>query len=58
MTFKIGDIVKLKFGGPSMTIISLPDQNTSSYRTTWFSGERYESHAFPPASLTLEETQE
>jgi uncharacterized protein YodC (DUF2158 family) len=58
MTFKIGDVVALKSGGPSMTIVSLPDHNTDNYRATWFSGGKYEAHHFPPASLVLEETSE
>jgi uncharacterized protein YodC (DUF2158 family) len=39
MTFKIGDVVKLKSGGPSMTIVKLPERLESSYYATWFSGE-------------------
>jgi uncharacterized protein YodC (DUF2158 family) len=57
MTFQIGDVVKLKSGGPSMTIVSLPDREfTNAYHAIWFSGEKYEEHHFPPASLVLEET--
>ena len=58
MTFKIGDVVKLKSGGPSMTVTSLPESRESGYYATWFSGEKYLIHNFPPASLVLEETPE
>jgi uncharacterized protein YodC (DUF2158 family) len=54
MTFKIGDVVRLKSGGPSMTITKLPENNTNSYYATWFSGEKYEAHYFPFEALVLE----
>jgi uncharacterized protein YodC (DUF2158 family) len=58
MTFKIGDIVQLKSGGPSMTVTGLPHENSDCYETTWFWGEKYTAHYFPPASLKLEGTSE
>jgi len=32
-TFKVGDIVELKSGGPAMTIVSIQDDK---YSCTWF----------------------
>jgi hypothetical protein len=42
----------------SMTIVRLPESRESSYYATWFSGEKYQMHNFPHASLVLEETSE
>jgi uncharacterized protein YodC (DUF2158 family) len=51
--FAIGDIVKLKSGGPAMTVRSLPDGPGKSYRCQWFAGKSLESGSFPPDSLEL-----
>ena len=51
--FAIGDIVKLKSGGPEMTVQSLPDTSGRSYRCQWFAGKKLESGSFPPDSLEL-----
>lgn len=51
--FAIGDIVKLKSGGPEMTVQSLPDAPGRSYRCQWFAGKKLEFGSFPPDSLEL-----
>ena len=54
-SFKIGDIVKLKSGGPDMTVKS---ENTRfdtgavyGYECQWFAGKKLESGNFPTDSL-------
>jgi uncharacterized protein YodC (DUF2158 family) len=54
--FAIGDIVRLKSGGPEMTVKSLPDPidwPQNYYRCQWFAGKKLESGTFPPDSLEL-----
>lgn len=54
--FKIGDIVYLVSGGPSMAIqepvINSYDVFTGDYWCQWFSGKRHERARFPEESLT------
>jgi uncharacterized protein YodC (DUF2158 family) len=50
-TFKIGDIVQLKSGGPEMTVQTLPDPPGKSYKCQWFAGKKLESGYFPLDSL-------
>ena len=50
--FEVGDIVKLKSGGPEMTVqIVLEGRNM--YRCQWFAGKKLESGDFPAGSLSL-----
>ena len=58
--FKIGDVVKLKSGGPDMTIKKLDStydtkqsKNVwlSSYTCQWFAGKKLESGSFPHDSV-------
>ena len=51
--FQIGDVVKLKSGGPLMTIVkTFSGDEGISYRCEWFDGDQKNQHAtFPPASL-------
>ena len=49
--YKIGDIVKLKSGGPEMTVQILPDNRHSNYRCQWFAGKKLESGIFQEDSL-------
>lgn len=51
--FAVGDIVRLKSGGPVMTVQSLPDLPGRQYRCQWFAGKKLESGTFPPDSLEL-----
>lgn len=46
--FNVGDIVKLKSGGPDMTIQSNTD---NGYYCQWFAGKKLERGAFPEDSL-------
>jgi uncharacterized protein YodC (DUF2158 family) len=48
--FKVGDIVKLKSGGPEMTIEALPNQHYD-YSCQWFAGKKLERGHFPQGSL-------
>jgi uncharacterized protein YodC (DUF2158 family) len=49
-TFKIGDIVELKSGGPPMTVVEWEDYR-AEYRCQWFAGRKMESGHFPAESL-------
>lgn len=51
--FAIGDIVKLKSGGPEMTVQITPDPPSKTYRCQWFAGKKLESGPFPEDSLEL-----
>ena len=55
-SYKVGDTVKLKAGGPDMSISRIlykdrPDDTT--YECQWFAGKKLESGYFPPQSLVL-----
>jgi uncharacterized protein YodC (DUF2158 family) len=53
-TFKVGDLVILKSGGPVMTILSVGGRFSSeadSYHCGWFSGKKNESDYFPHNAL-------
>ena len=49
--FKVGDIVKLKSGGPDMTIRIVPDVGAKTYTCQWFAGKKLEQGSFPGDSL-------
>jgi len=60
MVFKLGDVVHLVSGGPSMTVIQLPQTKKLSsrdedhfIRCTWFTSDedRAQVGSFPPAAL-------
>ncbi len=54
-TLKIGDVVRLKSGGPAMTVITKPDVD-GEVECTWFVGaDATTSHGdcFPAAALAL-----
>ena len=50
--FKIGDTVKLKSGGPLMTIFKY-DYDTKEFVCRWFVEGKTEDGYFPPDSLQL-----
>jgi uncharacterized protein YodC (DUF2158 family) len=50
-SFKVGDIVELKSGGPKMTVTELFDED-DSLRTSWFAGAKMEKGIFPFDALT------
>lgn len=49
--FKVGDVVRLKSGGPRMTIVSLKAGMTSDHRCSWFEGAQPKDGHFPPEAL-------
>lgn len=62
--FNVGDIVKLKSGGPDMTVqdlekssigftIEAPREFNGYYSCQWFAGKKLESGVFPEESLEL-----
>lgn len=53
--FVIGDIVKLKSGGPEMTVQS---HRESYYTCQWFAGKKLENGRFPEDSLEKVEKEE
>ncbi|HEX5752301.1 MAG TPA: DUF2158 domain-containing protein [Archangium sp.] len=48
--FQVGDVVKLKSGGPEMTVEASLEEY-ESYRCQWFAGKKLESGVFPDAGL-------
>ena len=54
MDFKIGDIVRLKSGGPPMTVDEVDKRAASQIiACLWFDGAQLEDGEFSPASLVL-----
>jgi uncharacterized protein YodC (DUF2158 family) len=57
--FSVGQLVKLKSGGPNMTVEEVfgPDafnpMQRVSFRCQWFAGKKLDSGVFPPESLML-----
>lgn len=49
--FEVGDIVKLKSGGPDMTIQGKDAFGEDSFHCQWFSGKKLERGSFPTNSL-------
>ncbi|EML9023519.1 TPA: YodC family protein [Klebsiella pneumoniae] len=49
--FKTGDIVKLKSGGPDMTIKLFAATQGNSFLCQWFAGKKLEQGYFKPESL-------
>lgn len=50
-SFNVGDIVKLKSGGPDMTVKTLPQEKGTTYVCQWFAGRKLEQGSFPADSL-------
>jgi len=52
---QVGDIVKLKSGGPDMTIkdvhTDIHDEEIGTYRCQWFAGKKLDNGVFPLESL-------
>lgn len=48
--FAVGDIVKLKSGGPAMTV-QLKEVNNDYYMCQWFAGKKLENGRFKTDSL-------
>ncbi len=51
--YSIGDIVKLKSGGPEMTVQALPTVSNDYYYCQWFAGKKLEQGRFPADSIEL-----
>jgi uncharacterized protein YodC (DUF2158 family) len=55
MDYKVGDIVALKSGGPSMTVTDFGDFSMSGVKQgvlcVWFDGSKKMEAVFPPDSL-------
>ena len=49
--YAVGDIVKLKSGGPEMTVRTVPTEMVKFYRCQWFAGKKLEQGDFPGESL-------
>lgn len=49
--YSVGDIVKLKSGGPDMTIQAELDEFTGFCTCQWFAGKKLEQGRFPEESL-------
>ena len=54
--FKVGDVVKLKSGGPNMTVRSAPEMPGQVYQCQWFAGKKLEQGAFREESLETAST--
>lgn len=53
--YKIGDIVFLVTGGPSMSVSDVHeyrDEFSGTYRCQWFAGKKLDNGVFPEESLT------
>lgn len=53
MRFKTGDVVKLRSGGPMMTVTYV-QSGPETVHTTWFSGDKQEIGSFPVDALRME----
>tara|TARA_B100000424_G_C22850998_1_gene453830 strand:+ start:221 stop:400 length:180 start_codon:yes stop_codon:yes gene_type:complete len=49
--FSTGDIVKIKSGGPDMTVQAEPNDRVAYYICQWFAGKKLEQGRFPEESL-------
>lgn len=49
--FEVGEIVRLKSGGPEMTVQSVAGTTSSNYACQWFAGKKLERGIFPEDSL-------
>jgi len=52
-TFKTGDIVKLKSGGPEMTVFKWVQVMGGCLRCQWFAGKKLEVGDFQPDQLEV-----
>lgn len=54
MAFNVGDTVRLKSGGPIMTVSQSPASRAgrgTDYRCQWFAGKKLEAGSFEPEQL-------
>lgn len=57
LLFSVGEVVKLKSGGPDMTVRSVPQDASHAYFCQWFAGKKLEQGTFPQDSLELAQSQ-
>jgi uncharacterized protein YodC (DUF2158 family) len=50
-SFQVGDVVKLKSGGPDMAVYSVPEKYNNYYGCEWFAGKKLESGTFPASTI-------
>ena len=50
--FKVGEVVRLKSGGPKMTVMQLGTSGLG-YQCQWFSGSKLSTGFFPEENLEL-----
>lgn len=55
--FVIGETVKLKSGGPDMSVRALPNPITNVYVCQWFAGKKLEQGSFPEDSIETVKTE-
>ena len=53
MEFKVGDVVRLKSGGPSMTVKDA-ESSPGTVECVWFAGELIQSAYFVPDVLKVD----
>ena len=51
--FKVGDTVRLKSGGPLMTITQLTYAEPPNFICRWFEGDKMKQDVFPPEGLLI-----
>lgn len=57
MSFKEGDVVRLKSGGPRMTVTNVGDRlGTPSVWCNWFVGGKRDSEVFPIGAVEVVST--
>ncbi len=57
--FKVGDVVRLKSGGPPMTIVYIDNEFSTQLSCRWFvEGHEVRHDQFPPAALKYAEDQQ
>ncbi|KYC14220.1 YodC family protein [Pseudomonas sp. ABFPK] len=49
--FNIGDLVKIKSGGPVMAVKAVWGERQDTFECQWFAGKKLEVGRFPAASL-------
>ncbi|MEA3044371.1 MAG: putative small protein [Sphingomonadales bacterium] len=56
-SFSLGDVVSLRSGGPSMTVVGVEQSaNEAIIQTNWFDGTQFLSGSFPPGALEKDDS--
>lgn len=56
-TFKPGDLVELKSGGPVMTV-EREGYSVNSWECTWFAGDKHQHNTFEGVALKMADAEE